>query len=101
MVLWYHHLHIYDLHSDLPASPSHHLHNLSFYSIIELRPFAILSTGPSLDSNRRHLAMIENGSKNANVETLWRTTAALDMSMSVLIWIVVDEIASTNHLTKR
>ena len=45
--------------------------------------------------------MIENGSKNANVETLWRTTAALDMSMSVLIWIVVDEIASTNHLTKR
>lgn len=50
MVLWYHHLHIYNLHSDLPASPSHHFPHLSFHSIIEVGIFAILSTGPKVDS---------------------------------------------------
>ena len=34
---------------------------------------------------RSHLAMIENGSKNANVDTLWRIAAALDMPLSSLI----------------
>lgn len=34
---------------------------------------------------RSHLAMIENGSKNANVDTLWRIAAALDMPLSELL----------------
>ena len=42
---------------------------------------------------RSHLAMIENGSKNANVETLWCIAAALDMRMSELMRMVEDEIA--------
>ncbi len=33
---------------------------------------------------RTHLVMIENGSKNANVETLWRIAAALGMPLSAL-----------------
>ena len=33
---------------------------------------------------RSHLAMIEIGSKDANVETLWRIAAALDMPLSRL-----------------
>lgn len=49
---------------------------------------------------RSHLAMIENGSKSANVETLWRIAAALDMRMSELMRMVEEEIAQTNHLTK-
>lgn len=49
---------------------------------------------------RSHLAMIENGSKNANVETLWRIAAALDMRMSELMRMVEDEIPQENHLTK-
>ncbi len=34
---------------------------------------------------RSHLAMIENGTKNPNVDTLWRIADALGMSMSQLI----------------
>ena len=34
---------------------------------------------------RSHLAMIENGAKNASVGTLWRIAAALDMPLSELI----------------
>ena len=49
---------------------------------------------------RSHLAMIETGSKNANVETLWRIAAALDMRMSELMRMVEDEIPQENHLTK-
>lgn len=30
---------------------------------------------------RSHLTMIENGSKNANVETLWKIASALDMRL--------------------
>ncbi len=41
---------------------------------------------------RSYLAMIESGSKNANVETLWRIAAALDMRMSELMRLVEDEI---------
>ena len=34
---------------------------------------------------RSHLAMIETGSKSANVETLWRIAAALGMKLSSFI----------------
>ena len=34
---------------------------------------------------RSHLAMIETGTKNANVETLWRIAEALHMPLSELI----------------
>ena len=33
---------------------------------------------------RSHLAMIETGSKNANVETLWNISRALNMPLSSL-----------------
>lgn len=42
---------------------------------------------------RSHLAMIETGSKNANVDTLWRIAAALDMKLSELIILVENEHA--------
>lgn len=42
---------------------------------------------------RNHLAMIENGCKNANVDTLWRISSALGIRMSELIQMVEDEIA--------
>ena len=45
--------------------------------------------------SRSHLAMIENGRKKANVETLWRIAAALDMPLSELIRMVEEETAST------
>lgn len=45
---------------------------------------------------RSHLAMIESGSKNANVETLWRIAAALNMRMSELMRLVEDEIDRLN-----
>lgn len=41
---------------------------------------------------RSHLAMIENGSKNANVDTLWRISSALGIRMSELMQMVEDEI---------
>ena len=41
---------------------------------------------------RSHLTMIENGDKNANVETLWRIALALDMRLSELISMVEGEI---------
>ena len=34
---------------------------------------------------RSHLAMIEGGTKNAGVGTLWRIAAALDMPLSELL----------------
>lgn len=43
---------------------------------------------------RSHLAMIENGSKNANVDTLWRISLALGMRMSKLMQMVEAEIAN-------
>lgn len=33
---------------------------------------------------RSHLAMIETGNKNASVETLWRISEAMDISLSEL-----------------
>ena len=41
---------------------------------------------------RTHLVMIENGTKNANVDTLWRIADALDVPLSELIRMVEDEI---------
>lgn len=49
---------------------------------------------------RSHLAVIENGSKNANVETLWRIAAALDMHMSELMRQVEDKLDRMNRVTK-
>ena len=43
--------------------------------------------------SRSHLAEIESGKDNANVETLWRIAAALVMRMSELMRMVEDEIA--------
>lgn len=40
---------------------------------------------------RSHLAMIETGTKNANVDTLWRIAAALDMRLSELIRLIEEE----------
>ena len=42
---------------------------------------------------RSHLAMIENGHKNANVDTLWRISEALGMRMSQLMQLVEEEVA--------
>ena len=39
-----------------------------------------------------HLAMIENGSKNANVDTLWRISSALGIRLSELMQMIEDEI---------
>lgn len=49
---------------------------------------------------RSHLAMIENGRKKANVETLWHIAAALDMRMSELMRMVEDEMDRMSHVTK-
>lgn len=43
---------------------------------------------------RSHLAMIENGSKSANVETLWRIAAALNMPLSELIHMVEQQTSA-------
>lgn len=42
---------------------------------------------------RSHLAMIEGGRKNANVDTLWRISEALGMRLSELMRLVEEEIA--------
>ncbi len=39
---------------------------------------------------RSHLAMIENGRKNANAETLWKIAGALGMRLSELMRMVED-----------
>ena len=43
---------------------------------------------------RSHLAMIEAGSKNANVDTLWRIADALGLRLSELIRLVEEETIS-------
>lgn len=42
--------------------------------------------------SRSHLAEIETGHTNANVETLWKISEALDMKMSELIRLVEQAI---------
>ena len=46
---------------------------------------------------RTHLTMIENGSKQANLETVWKIALALDMQPSELIRQVEEEIQSTGQ----
>ena len=41
---------------------------------------------------RTHLSMIENGSKQANFETIWRIAAALNMRPSELVRKIEQEI---------
>ena len=41
--------------------------------------------------SRSHLAMIEAGTINASVDTLWRIAEALDMKLSELISIVEED----------
>lgn len=48
---------------------------------------------------RSHLSMIENGSKTANVETLWKIANALDMRLSELIFIVEEHISKYESFT--
>lgn len=43
---------------------------------------------------RSHLSMIENGTKQANTETLWRIALALEMMPSELIAAIEQEIIS-------
>lgn len=45
---------------------------------------------------RSHLSMIENGTKQANTETLWRIALALEMKPSELIAAIEQEIISHN-----
>jgi len=45
---------------------------------------------------RTHLTMIENGSKQANFETLWRIALALDMKPSELVTIIENEISRSD-----
>ena len=49
---------------------------------------------------RSHLAMIENGSKSANVETLWRIAQALDMRLSELMRMVEEKTAEAEKNSK-
>ena len=42
---------------------------------------------------RSHLSMIENGTKKANMETIWRIALALEMTPSQLVAAIEDEIA--------
>lgn len=43
---------------------------------------------------RSHLAMIENGDKNANMNTLWRIAQALGLRLSELVRLVEEEISN-------
>lgn len=47
---------------------------------------------------RSHLAMIENGSKTANVETLSRIASALDISMSQLFIIYEQSTSESDRV---
>lgn len=42
---------------------------------------------------RTHLTMIESGTKQPNLETLWRIASALDIPTSSLIKLVEEELA--------
>ncbi len=44
---------------------------------------------------RTHLTMIENGTKQPNLETVWKIAQALDMPTSELIRLVEQEIDDT------
>ena len=44
---------------------------------------------------RSHLSMIENGSKQANLETLWKLAVALGLRPSELVRMMEEEIEKT------
>lgn len=44
--------------------------------------------------DRSHLGKIENGYKNASVDTLWRIAEALDLKLSTLIALVEQAVDS-------
>ena len=46
---------------------------------------------------RSHLAMIETGNKNANVETLWNISKAMDMPLSRLFYIYETSVNHQEH----
>ncbi len=46
---------------------------------------------------RTHLTMIENGSKQANFETIWRIALALDMRPSELVGKIEQEIEESSE----
>jgi len=46
---------------------------------------------------RTHLTMIENGSKQANFETLWRIALALDIKPSELVAAIENEISNNKQ----
>lgn len=45
---------------------------------------------------RSHLSMIESGTKQANMETLWRIAQALEISPSQLVAAIEEEIAQSH-----
>ena len=45
---------------------------------------------------RSHLSMIENGTKQANMETLWRIALALEITPSQLVTAIEEEMAQQN-----
>ena len=47
---------------------------------------------------RTHLTMIENGSKNASVETLWKIASALNIRLSDLIRLVEEQSLNTQTI---
>lgn len=49
---------------------------------------------------RTHLTMIENGTKQANFETLWRIALALDMRPSELVAAIEKQMTHTEEGTQ-
>lgn len=45
---------------------------------------------------RSHLSMIENGTKQANMDTLWRIAQALEIAPSRLVAAIEEEITQPN-----
>ena len=46
--------------------------------------------------SRSHLAMIENGTKNPNFETLWKISIAFNMHPYELVQLIEEEINAKN-----
>ena len=47
---------------------------------------------------RTHLTMIENGSKNASMETLWKLSSALGIRLSELIYMAEEQLLRNSTL---
>lgn len=50
---------------------------------------------------RSHLAMIENGAKQPNLETLWKIAGAADMRPSELVRLIEDEVEALAQRERR